>query len=344
MQPFLPFPYSPLWGIILAPFSYFTFSVSKQLWYACNLLIVLWFIYSSIRWLKETGIFKQYQYLEIILPVVVFLNFVSIMKTLRTGQGNILVLLFTTLSILCFHKKQKILCGSFLGIAIMTKITPVFLILYWLVKKEFRVVFSAFLSILVLWVISIPFTGIQLQKDYLHWITTYPFSFFGNSQVIRNNMSIFALINDITQTTGHLSFLSITIFALFLLIVLGIWYRMITSTNKINKTYLLLEYGWSLALIPLMTQYTEDHHFVYLCMLYAGILLHLNKKLPIGLWLAAFLAWFLLNCTFFLFDLGLIPTSIYLFQYLYMYGVILAWITGGVMLYLLKTSRDIADD
>ena len=43
--PFIAIPYSPLWGIFLAPFAPFSFAVAKELWYFFNLALLLWFVY-----------------------------------------------------------------------------------------------------------------------------------------------------------------------------------------------------------------------------------------------------------------------------------------------------------
>jgi hypothetical protein len=344
MPPFVPFPYSPFWGIIMAPFGLFSYPVSKQLWYFCNLAIVFWFIYQSMQWLREYHVFEKQSYISIVLPLVIFLNFVPIVKTLRTGQANILVLLFTTISFLYYQKGQKIASGSFLAMAILTKITPIFLILFWLVKKEFRVVLSTFLSMIILVILSIPFCGIQMQTDYIHWITTYPFQFFGHSQILNNNMSIYALIADIAHSLHLTSSSSITIFILFLIFTLSLWYYLISFSKNKNTRSIFLEYGLTLSMIPLLTQYTEDHHFVYVCFLYAALMIHLNKNLPHLVWISAGLSWILINCTFFLYDLNLVPINNYLFRYIYMYGVLLAWITGGYILFLLKVNKDSEHD
>lgn len=282
--------------------------------------------------------------MSIVLPLVIFLNYVPIVKTLRTGQANILVLLFTTMSFLYFKRGQKTASGSFLAMAILTKITPVFLIPFWLVKKEFRVVLSTFLSMIILVILSTPFCGIQMQKDYIHWITTYPFQFFGHSQILNNNMSIYALIADIAHSFNLTSISSITIFIIFLIVTLSLWYGLISFSKNTNIKSIFLEYGWTLAMIPLLTQYTEDHHFVYVCFLYTALMIHLNKNLPVWVWISAGLSWILINCTFFLFDLNLIPTNNYLYRYIYMYGVLLGWITGGSVLYLLKINKESTHD
>ncbi len=332
--PFLAIPYTPFWAIYLLPFAPFPFSIAKQMWYVCNLAIVFWFVYLSIRWIKEYKLFRQIPSLAITIPVVLFFNYMPIMSTLRVGQANLLTFLFMLLSIFFFLKNQKYLCGFFLALAILTKLTPSFLILYWLIKREYRVVLATLASVIILWLITIPLLGWQFQIEYLHWFFTYPVNILDKAQLTGNNMSIYALVTDFSHSF-HLN-LEVTLFltAIILMGLIFVWYRRILSLNnkKIQKRTLLLEYGWTVALIPLLTHYTEHHHLVNLCLLYSSILLFADKNISKNFWFYFGVSWILINGTFSLTDLFVIPRKLYILLYLNIFGAIMAWICGYVLL------------
>jgi hypothetical protein len=330
--PFVAIPYSPLWGIFLAPFALFSFPVAKLIWLAMNLLIVVWFIYQSIRWIKQSNLLTEKNYLIIAIPIIFFLNYMPIVQNLRVGQANLLALLFMTLSFIFYKDGKKNLCGLMLAFAVLTKITPAFLILYWLIKKEYRVFLSTLISIAILWVITIPLLGIQLQLDYFHYYLRYPVYFLKDAMIMINNISLYAWLTDYAKGTPPFHLLPIILFILFLCVTLFIWFRRITYTQMPGNKSTVLEYGWTVAFIPLLTHYTEDLHLVNFCIFYAGIWLYIRHSLPLWLWLSLILSWLLINGTFPFTDLlysTMIPISL---RYYNLYGALLAWITGYVML------------
>ena len=345
MYPFIPIPYTPFWSIIMFPFAHLSYENAKHLWYVFNLILFLGFIYLSYRWVKDSKVFSDKKYLEIVIPLVLFLNYIPLIKTLRTGQANILALFFVALSFAFYQKKKEFLSGLFLAVAILSKLTPAILVLYWILKKEYRLVKYTFLSLILLWVIAIPFGGIQLQLDYFHWLVTYPFHFFKDPQADNsNNVSLYALQWDILHLFKLPYLVAVILYAFTIVGLLSFWYYLITVRGKNSSPSSLLEYGWTLALIPILTQYSEDHHFVYLCLLYVGIWSYLNMKLPMWIWSTLAISWILINCTYFLFDMHLLPEIRFIDFYLTLYGVLLAVIASGVLLYILKTGNGVRNE
>lgn len=342
--PFVSIPYSPLWGFILLPFVPFSFPIAKQMWFACNLSILLWFIYQSAIWFKKSLIFSKIPFLAKSILMILILNYMPTLATLRVGQANLLTFLFLVLSIIVFLKNHKTACGFFLALAILTKITPVFLLLYWLIKKEYRVVGSTIVSTLLLWLAAIPLTGLQLQYDYFRWISQYPFHILANAQVISNNMSLYALLADITKYLNLSPHTALILFLFYLLCIILFWYRCIISfgTKKNQWKEMLLEYGWTIALIPLLTHYTEDHHLTFLCLLYVSLFLFSDKHISQYYWILFVLSWICINGTFPCTDIlisDLIPINLHYYN---LYGTILVWITTTFFLHSIRNSGKIA--
>ena len=110
-----------------------------------------------------------------------------------------------------------------------------------------------------------------------------------------------------------------------------------------QQNQIILEYGWMVALIPLLTHYTEDHHLVYLSLLYAGVLLNVKRTPPEWIWGIIGLSWLLINAAFYFKDLSLFPSSIFLFRYINTYGALLVCITGYILLHSKIPNKEIAN-
>lgn len=72
------------------------------------------------------------------------------------GQSNLLVLFFVCLSLFLFSRERPWASGAALGVAVLLKVSPVVLVLYFLVRREVRVVLGSMLGTAVLAAATLP--------------------------------------------------------------------------------------------------------------------------------------------------------------------------------------------
>jgi alpha-1,2-mannosyltransferase len=87
--------------------------------------------------------------------------------TLGMGQINLIILLLIVLVMVFSEQKKSTLAGICLALSILLKTVPLFLVIYFLIKKNFKVLFWLSLTILVAWTLSFGFLGRQINSQYL---------------------------------------------------------------------------------------------------------------------------------------------------------------------------------
>ncbi len=154
------FLYPPILYFLFRPFLSFPFQVASYAWYGLNQAFFWGTLFLFFRLFAESPSSQK-------RPLVLFasLNFVPVQMTLEVGQINLLTLFLFTLAFYLQRKGKEGLSGVCLGLAILTKIIPLLLILYFAWKRRWRVVCAGLATILLAYGISIATFGWPL-----HWV------------------------------------------------------------------------------------------------------------------------------------------------------------------------------
>jgi len=222
----------------LTVFSFFQgvdFFIAENIWFW---LSVMSLVITVILFSKNTQ--------EFLLFLGSALIFFPTKFTLSSGQINLFILLFISLSYYFWSKNRDILSGVFLGLSLMLKLTPVFLILFFLINKKFKLILSTFLTGIIGLLISAVILGKEKVIYYFTDILPTLGTGFGNGYYY--NQSFSGLI-------ARFSLASI-IFYIFLFLLL-----LITLISKNKK-----EIVWAMILVlnTLFSVFSWQHHLVFL--------------------------------------------------------------------------------
>lgn len=116
------------------------------------------------------------------------LRFSPVRLTLTLGQVNLIVLL---LILLAFYWRRSWLGGISLGLAFILKFTPAFLLLFFILKKQWRVVLGFFYTVTLLHFLAILIFGWDLT---LYYYTQVIPRLLTTSQLTYMNQSLAALL------------------------------------------------------------------------------------------------------------------------------------------------------
>ncbi|MBL0109316.1 MAG: DUF2029 domain-containing protein [Ignavibacteria bacterium] len=111
------------------------------------------FLYKIFEWTFCHAEFKidKGKYFFVLIFLIIYLNIIQ--NNLLNGQINIFLLFLCCLFYVNYKKSNTFLTSLFLAIAISVKLVPVFLLLYLLIRKEYKlimyVVFLTFVFILL---------------------------------------------------------------------------------------------------------------------------------------------------------------------------------------------------
>ncbi len=84
------------------------------------------------------------------------------------SQTHIIFVLLTVIALVCGRRGAPLWAGVWLALAAAIKITPAFLVVYWLVNRQTKAALSFFVSSVVLHAITIAITGPALMMQYVH--------------------------------------------------------------------------------------------------------------------------------------------------------------------------------
>lgn len=180
------FLYPPSALVFFFPFLPFSLPVAASMW---NTLSLLAFIASF--WLLF-GFLQKGKLLYLFLFLSALLISEPVRETLLFGQNNAFVLLFIVLSF-SFSRKKHIryagIAGIFLGLAISLKLFPIFLLLYFLSKKQYTV--SAIALLVFAFLLSIGTLG---HLEYIHDYLVFGQTFLSPASHAVNNQSFSAFL------------------------------------------------------------------------------------------------------------------------------------------------------
>ncbi len=191
----LPFIYPPIGAALFAPFGYFDFITAEL---TGNLIVVfssllllgcLYLVSNAVLGGRDHML--AFTIAAVTWPVALFAEPVWLNADL--GQINVIIMALVVYDLLPI--KRRLPPGVLIGLAAAIKLTPLAMLLYFLVKKDFRSIINATISLVV-------FTGIGAiisWKQTKEFFTTVLFSLnadgdSGVSTVFQSNSSLQAMI------------------------------------------------------------------------------------------------------------------------------------------------------
>ena len=132
-----PYLYPPPFACLLAPLARLPFWIALRVWGLLMLAAAVGVVWATREWLRQVN-HLHHPGLPLALSLLLFLLPFDV--DLMTGQVNILVLLLIVLA-LCLERQRRwaVLAGAALGTAILFKVTPLFLIPYFALRKRWAV-------------------------------------------------------------------------------------------------------------------------------------------------------------------------------------------------------------
>jgi alpha-1,2-mannosyltransferase len=90
-----------------------------------------------------------------------------IQNNILMGQVNLLVLAFLAFGLIAYFNGNPVIAGALIAPAVMIKVTPVLLLLFFSARRSFRTVCSCCAGILGLFAISLVFGDLHSWRDYI---------------------------------------------------------------------------------------------------------------------------------------------------------------------------------
>jgi alpha-1,2-mannosyltransferase len=232
--PFKSFISLPTTALLMLPFTFFPFDTAIQLYRACTLLAFL----GGIT-LTSFATTREYRTPTLLIGIACLVLWDSGQFSLTLGQIDGWVVLMLGMILFSVKHQYWRLAGMGIGVATLLKISPVLLLFYCILKRQWTIVFAAVatlsLGLLLCW---LPHSGADLQEFVSDVI---PILSNGTRHV--QNQALGAFLARLTSdnpdllrfslTAGYWKFISVGFIAILLL---ALWRQ--CSTHLLNATEL----------------------------------------------------------------------------------------------------------
>ena len=166
-----PYVQTPLWGYALVPICRHT-SWPEFQWIFASLALLSFaaLVYVVARCWAPALLHPAW--LACVLLAVWF--FTPFQYSMRLMQTHVFFVLATVAAVLLANRRRPLVAGLLLALAATVKITPGVLVIYWLVRRQWRAALSAAAWSAVLWLLTRLIAGPQLMATYsatLQWIS-----------------------------------------------------------------------------------------------------------------------------------------------------------------------------
>jgi hypothetical protein len=328
------FYYPPFWGWLLEPFTWFDYSIAKQIWLGFNIILLVLGGLMFRDWAKRRPLWKEHWYRYGFL--IIALNFTPFIESFYHGQANLLILILLAGSFWFYERQKPAISGILLGLSIMIKILPLAFLVYWAWKRQWRLLSSALATLLVLSLFSLGVIGLQPHikfiqdtQIYIHYTKTH--------WMHQGNISLYSFLME-TQHQGYLP-QGLPVYPLCLLVAAGICVLLACKVPRnimgLRKT--AVEYSLGIISLFLATTYAEHHQFLLILMAYAVAWIWMDEITDIKVWLLLLAAWLLILMGFQMDDLDMTFGNVFWGLYFHTYGLLLAWL--GMFFWLIQKDK-----
>lgn len=257
--------YPPTAFLFFLPFSLIPYRIAEIIWTLLSYFALLGSIYFLLKSInKRVSIF-----IYLLIYSLAFLSF-PIKFNLGMGQVNFFILLFLCLNFFFYQKKRPYISGMFLAFAIAVKLTPMFLLLFFLKKRNFKIIFSTIATIIVLGIAAAVLFGENLMGIYF-------FEVFPKIPTIGNDVYYNQALTGLLARVHLLPYFSFVINYLSFIVLMGVSFMLVKS-HKQAPLVELIKYSLFIVAVLIGGGLAWQHHLALLIIPYTALTILLIKS------------------------------------------------------------------
>lgn len=256
------FLYPPFALFIFLPFSLCSISIAGKVFTVFSLVclflsfLILYKIH-NIQFLSKTGL---------LLMGLTFLSF-PVRFTLGMGQINFLILVLIVYFLYYLQHKEKMKSSIFLGLTYAIKLFPFLLLVYLMIKKEWKVIFG---TVMVLFITLLLSLGIVSPQVLLHYLLQLP-SLSNSWPTAYYNQAISGFISHIGISKGS-EVIRLILSGILLLVSFFALFK-----KKKKQTTNDLSIGYIVTLSLLINPFSWQHHFAFLIIPFISMVIYMQQ-------------------------------------------------------------------
>lgn len=231
--------------IFFIPFILLPYKIAQGVFVILSAFSVLAIVYLSLLLTNRKVDWRKFLFFS----ALAYLSFPT-KFTLGMGQSSLLAYLLLLLSYYFYSRKTKVVSGVFLGITVLVKPILGFMFIFFILRKEWKIITAALFLIFSLTLLSIILYG--FDKYYIYLTHIIPPLLKPVGREIYYNQGLMGFIS---RLTSNLTVRSVAVLISSLLLI-GLITKHKTSNN--------LQFALFLTTLTLVDTLSWQHHFVFL--------------------------------------------------------------------------------
>ena len=275
-------PFFSVFSVPLALLDKLNGTLARGTWTVLTLLSLFWLMRITVRWVHGKRLLLPYKKGDestieftnflVLVPFLILFRFV--LDNLTNLQINLILLWTSVLVIDWFIKGKHSWAGALLALSISLKVYPIFLLLYFVFKRELKLVSWTVLFFIIINTVPFVVYGYeQAIQYYAHWWNEIASPY---ASVQHKNQSFFSMLRSLltNESPGfdiYINVMDLPIKTLkkvaYGVIIVGALYPMYLFRDKLkNKQdeFALIEYAFVLAAIPILSPLAWKAYFIFL--------------------------------------------------------------------------------
>ncbi len=256
--------YPSFLAITLTPLSKLPFPEARLVWSAICTMCFFGCIFLTFYLLKRSPKFDM----TTLLILFIFFASMPTLESFTLGQVNYPILLLMLLSFVFHSQKRSLLGGGTLAIASLVKVSPVLLLLYFLWRRDFRLITGfllAFSVVISLMLILAPSVDIAFVQEVFPAISSRVPEL--NNKALAVWWQFLFTNNDLAEPIVHMPILASILSALSSIVIISsiaIVFKRQKEFNALDHpTYALSQFLVCCVGLLLVQPYLEIHHLVF---------------------------------------------------------------------------------
>lgn len=173
-KPSFPYIYPLTLAFLMTPLSYIPYNIAISIWFFAGLFSLLFTIYLlTKRESNETGDSRKQTDVSFISALAILLLFNIVQNNFLNGQLNFIILFLSVLSYDYCSRGKKFKAAFVLALAVSLKLTPVIFLLYFLLKKEYKLFLYSTIMIPLLLLLPYLLIGNNITAFYVYYANNF---------------------------------------------------------------------------------------------------------------------------------------------------------------------------
>lgn len=262
---------------ITLPIAVFDYKTARVIWIIFNLTLLVVVVFFII---------KQFKFRETWIPLVliILLSFQPLYANISYGQVYIFIFCLLILAWFAFSSDREEWLGLLIGLIFILKTTTFVLWILLLVQKKWKGLSWTFLTVLLLFIISLPWVGIGSWYAYGEKLVTYSSNHSSSVTAYQTIHSFFHHLTVYNQQWNPEPVFNLPFLGKSLSIIVSLFILTITAVSAYKFNNSNLSFGAFIIAGVILSPVSLDYHYVLLLIPVFILINWLRQNQSVILW------------------------------------------------------------